>query len=153
MDISTWKRFDGLRSHGPGLGFNACGCSKPDHSGQAQAEDVVLYTGPVLETFQPSVFYVPKPSAQPAFDSFILVDGFLLIFQFAIEPSHKIKGNIVELISQPTLHSMFQAAKTIFVFVIRPGETIICPEVGGAKLEGFWNRVTLFPAEALPFSV
>ena len=112
-----------------------------------EPQDVVQYAGPVLETFQPGVFYVPKPSAQAAFDSFTLLDGSLLIVQFTIKPSHKIKGNIVEIFSQPTLRLMFQAARTLFILVIRPGEMIICPEVGGAKLAGFWNRVTLFSAE------
>lgn len=111
--------------------------------------DVIQFAGSVLETFQPGVFYVPKSPSQ-AFDSFILADGNLLIFQSTIEPSHQIKGSIMDFFSQPTLHSMFQETQTCFIFVIPPGETIVCPKSGGTKLAKFWRRVKLFSAEFKP---
>ena len=108
-------------------------------------ENIVEYAGSELEMFQPGVFYVPKSSSQAAFDPFILGDGVLLIFRFTIEPLHRIK--VTEFFLQPTLHSMFQETTPRFIFVIRPEETIVCPESGGTKLAGFWEKVKLFSAE------
>ena len=113
-------------------------------------EGVVQYAGSKLETFQPGVFYVPESSDQVAFDSFILADGVLLIFQFTSASSYQIKEGIMNIFSQPTLASMFQGTESRFVFVIPLGETVVCPESDGATLEGFGERVSLFSAEFDP---
>lgn len=97
--------------------------------------------------FQPNTFYIPQLSNQVAFDSFILADGVLLIFQFTIALLHHIKEGIMPFFTQLMLNSMFQMTEPHFIFVIPHRVAIVCPESGGAKLKKFWKRVTLYLAE------
>lgn len=49
------------------------------------------------------VFFVPKLTNQIVFDSFIVFDGVLYIFQFTIATEHNIKQGLMSLLSRPTL--------------------------------------------------
>jgi len=113
---------------------------------QFKPTDTVEYDGPELSGFQPGVFYVPISSNQVAFDSFILVDQVLYIFQLSISASHETTEAIMEFFSQPALEEKLQGAEWRLVFVIPPRLTI-CPESNVAKLKGFWDRARLFTAE------
>jgi hypothetical protein len=49
-----------------------------------------------------------------------------------------------------TLASKFQGTESRFVFIIPPGETIVCSASGSTKLKEFWDKVTVFSAEFDP---
>ena len=55
----------------------------------------------------------------------------------------------MDLISRPTLHSTLQKLEWHLVFVIPPGNTIVCPEQSADRLGRFW-KVKLFSAEFDP---
>jgi hypothetical protein len=65
-----------------------------------------------LTVFQPGVFYVPTSPNQVAFDSFILEDQVLYIFQFSIAATHSIKEGILSFFSQAAFGEEFQGAVT-----------------------------------------
>lgn len=113
---------------------------------QFKPMDTVEYDGSKPSRFQAGVFYVPMSSHQVEFDSFILVDQVLYIFQLSIAASHEIKEDIMNFFLQPTLEKL-QEAEWRFVFIIPPRSTIVCPESNVAKLKGFWGRTRLFTAE------
>ncbi len=105
------------------------------------------YQTSTLEEFRAEVFYVPLSPTQVAFDSFILVDQILYIFQFTIAASHEIKEGIMDFFSQETLKDKLQGVEWRFIFVIRPGWEFICPESNVKKLKPFWDKARLFTAE------
>ena len=96
--------------------------------------------------FQAGVFYVPTSSNELAFDSFILIDQVLYIFQFTIAALHEINEGMTKSLSRPTLEAKLQGVEWRFVFVIPSGSTI-CPESNVAKLKESCDRATLFTAE------
>jgi len=114
---------------------------------QFKPTDTVEYNESKLSGFQPGVFYVPMSSSQVAFDSFILVDQVLYIFQFSISALHENTEGITKFLSQPTLEEKLQGTEWRFVFVIPPGSMIVCSESNVAKLKGFGDRARLFTAE------
>ena len=114
---------------------------------QFKPADTVEYNESELSGFQPGVFYVPMSSNQVAFDSFVLVDQVLYIFQFSISALHEITEGVTKFFSQPTLKEKLQGAEWRFVFVISPGSTIVCSESNVAKLKGFWDMARPFTAE------
>ena len=114
---------------------------------QFKPADTVEYDESKLSGFQPGVFCVPMFSNQVAFDSFVLVDQGLYIFQFSISASHEITEGVTKFFSQPTLEEKLQGTEWRFVFVISPGSSIVCSESNVAKLKGFWDRARLFTAE------
>ena len=114
---------------------------------QFKPADTVEYNESELSGFQPGVFYVPMSSNQVAFDSFVLVDQVLYIFQFSISALHEITEGVTKFFSQPTLKEKLQGAEWHFVFVISPGSTIVCSESNVAKLKGFWDMARPFTAE------
>jgi hypothetical protein len=83
------------------------------------------------------VFYVPNSPNQVGFDSFILHDEILYIFQITIASKHLIKPGIMDFLSHETL----KKAQWRFIFVIPPGETVECPESNDDKLKEFWESV------------
>ena len=120
--------------------------ANPPFLTQFKPTNTVEYDKSELSRFKPGVFYVPM-SNQVAFDSFMLVDQVLYIFQFSISASHEITEDIMKFLSQPTLEEKLQGTEWRFVFVIPPGSTIVCSESNAAKLKGFWDRAGLFTAE------
>jgi len=113
-------------------------------------KDKVVYDGPTQVNIHCNVFYVPKSWKQVAFDSFILADQVLYIFQFTSASSHEIEEGIMDFFSQPPLHETLEGVPWRLVFVIRPGATIECRELNVDKLKEFGKRVTLFTAEFDP---
>ena len=106
------------------------------------------YTPSTLEEeFQAGVLYIPTASIQVAFDSFILMEQILYIFQFTIAPSHDIKGGILDFFSQATLRDKLQDVEWRFVFVIEPRLNFVCPEANVQKMKWFWESAMLFTAE------
>jgi len=53
------------------------------------------YSDNGLSSIEPNVMYIPQLSNQKAFDSFILVDGILHLFQFTIASNHAINHGLI----------------------------------------------------------
>ncbi|KAI9446376.1 hypothetical protein H4582DRAFT_1905253 [Lactarius indigo] len=71
------------------------------------------------------VYYTPKARNQGAFDSFIMTDQKLYIFQFTMGSDHLIKKGILPFFSQESLPPR---ANWYFVFVVLLGLEISCPQ-------------------------
>ena len=80
----------------------------------------------------PDIFYVPEASNYPAHDSFLLLHGLLLIFQFTIGSKHSIKPKLIHFLEQCA--GVPPMEKWIFVFVIPPSLTLTCPQPRDLKL-------------------
>ncbi|KAI0255603.1 hypothetical protein BJV78DRAFT_1119377 [Lactifluus subvellereus] len=107
----------------------------------------VIYQGSELKVIQPSTFYLPKSPNQVGFDSFIMEDGHLYIFQFSIASTHPIKQGIVPFFSQPSLPPK---TKWHFIFVIPPDRKISCPQPRDPELNKLLEEMKLFSAELDP---
>jgi hypothetical protein len=86
---------------------------------------VVEYPASELDKIEPNIYYMPEVRNQVAFDSFIVKDEYLYIFQFSIAPDHLIKRGLVSFFSQ---HSVPPMGMWRFVFVIPIGSEITCPQ-------------------------
>jgi hypothetical protein len=75
-------------------------------------------------SIEPNVLYIPEAMNHAALDSFILINGLLIIFQFTIGLKHGIKP--LRFFGQyPTLPAM---SMWRFVFVIPPNLRVVCPQ-------------------------
>jgi hypothetical protein len=89
---------------------------------------------------EPNVFYVPQASNNEALDSFILLDGLLLIFQFTIGLRHSIKPGLLRFFEKyPKLPPI---SHWRFVFIIPFHLALTCPQPRQLKL----REVPLFSA-------
>jgi hypothetical protein len=112
-------------------------------------EGVEVYTGPTPANILPNIFYLPKSLNQPAFDSFILADEVLYIFQFSIASEHEINPSMMDFFP----HAMLREAPWCFIFVVPPDKTLEFPEPSGddgEKLKEFWKRTIPFTTEFDP---
>jgi len=89
------------------------------------------------------VFYVPLSQNEVAFDSFLLVDKVLYLFQMTIASRHEIKEGIMESLEHPTL----MGAEWHFIFVTPSGTPIVCSQANVAKMGEFRDKASLFVAE------
>jgi len=112
--------------------------------------ETIQYQKPKLGPVRSGVFYVPRASNQEAFDSFIVDNGVLYIFQITIADWHTIKGGLMDFYSQQSLQTILQGKEWCFIFVIPPGGVIECPESSDDRLKEFWNKVKLFSVEFAP---
>ncbi|KAH8994024.1 hypothetical protein EDB92DRAFT_1815302 [Lactarius akahatsu] len=71
------------------------------------------------------VYYTPEAQNQVAFDSFMMADGKLYIFQFTIGSDHPIKKGIVPFFSKK-VQGVPPRADWHFVFVVPPSVSEIC---------------------------
>ncbi|KAF8271397.1 hypothetical protein EI94DRAFT_1720516 [Lactarius quietus] len=62
-----------------------------------------LYEGSSLEKVEDKLYYMPKSKTKVAFDSFIMADGHLYIFQCTVAPDHSINAGIVNFFTQDSL--------------------------------------------------
>ena len=102
----------------------------------------IEYDGSPPENIEKGVFYVPSSDNQVAFDSFMLVDKVLYLFQMTIAASHPISEGIMVFLSRPTL----QTVEWRFIFIIC-GSPFSCSQANYATMKTFWNKVKLFTAE------
>lgn len=93
------------------------------------------------DTCQRDVFYVPRATNQVAFDSFILHDTSLFIFQMTIAAEHTIKRGIMDSLAHRTLRE----AKLHFIFVVPPNGITKCPESKDDELNEFWEMTRVVP--------
>jgi hypothetical protein len=114
------------------------------------ATDTAQYKWPRPSVIEPSVYYIPESANQMAFDSFIMDDGALYFFQFAIASMHPMREGIMEFLSPQSLQTTFQGKVIRFIFIIPPGNKVECPEASGDRMDEFWKEVDLFSAEFDP---
>jgi hypothetical protein len=112
-------------------------------------ERSVEYAESDLEEIRSGVFYVPSASNQAGFDSFILVDQILYIWQFTIAHSHSFSDGIMALFSQDRIRSVVDNMEWRFVFVIPKGGHLITPgpKNSAAELEKFCKKGKLYSAQ------
>jgi hypothetical protein len=111
-------------------------------------ERSVEYVGSNLDEIRSNVFYVPSASNQAGFDSFILVDGILYIWQITIAHSHEISGRIMSFFSQNSIRSVVDNIEWRFVFVIPRGGHLIFPgPKKSGELDKFFEKAKLYTAQ------
>ena len=89
---------------------------------------------------EPNVFYVPEAGNHESLDSFILINGLLLIFQFTISRGHDIKPGLLRFFKRcPNCPPI---SDWCFVFVIPRNLTLTCPQPWRLEL----RKVSLFSA-------
>jgi hypothetical protein len=86
-----------------------------------------VYEGSRPDQIDDKVYFVPKSKNQVAFDSFIMADGNLYIFQCSIASNHPIKADILPFFSPYPLPPQ---DRCYFVFVVpkEPAQEITCPQ-------------------------
>ena len=105
---------------------------------------------PRPEELSSGIYYVPESPNQVGFDSFIVKNKILYIFQFTIADSHPIKGGLVDFFLHTSLHKILEDKEWYFIFVIPQGGRVVCSESGDEKLKEFWKDVKFFTAEVDP---
>ncbi|KAH9043153.1 hypothetical protein EDB85DRAFT_1885551 [Lactarius pseudohatsudake] len=104
------------------------------------AVDLDLYSSRPCQ-IKDGVYYSPIARNQEAFDSFLMADQKLYIFQFTIGSDHLIKKGILSLFS---LESLPPRANWHFVFVVPPGLEISCPQPRDSDLKELLDEMKLF---------
>jgi hypothetical protein len=124
--------------------------------------DIIQFEKRALKTLRPGIFYVPKSSSkyfnnkyykynQEAFDSFIVVDRVLYIFQFTIADRHPIKGGLVDFFTRESFRPILRGTEWRFIFVIPQGNDIACSESTDTRMKNkFWGKAKLYTAEIDP---
>ncbi len=85
---------------------------------------ILEYTDNGLQSIEPNVFYVPEMTNQKAFDSFVLLDGLLYIFQITVGMHHDINHGLIDVADK---YSFPPRDQWRFVFVIPPNMTLTVP--------------------------
>src|SRR5258708_7980290 len=78
-----------------------------------------------LQSIEPNVFYVQKMTKQNDFDSFILLDGHLYIFQITVGMQHDINHGLIDV---ATKYQFPPRDQWRFVFIIPPNLTLTVPQ-------------------------
>jgi hypothetical protein len=102
---------------------------------------ILEYTDNGLQSIEPNVFYVPEMTNQKTFDSFILLDGLLYIFQITIGMRHDINSGLIDVVDK---FSFPPRDEWRFVFIIPPNVTLTVPRP---------RRLTLRDLSPGPYSV
>jgi hypothetical protein len=113
---------------------------------EVQPRDTIQYPNPRPKVVKPDTYYVPASPNQVTFDSFIVVDGALYVFQFTIADDHPIKAGLMNFFSE----SHYEENDWYFIFVVPPGGKLTCSESSDEKMKRFWNKVKMFTAEINP---
>jgi hypothetical protein len=111
-------------------------------------QSAAMYKWPAPDAVTPVTYYMPKSTNQVAFDSFVVVDQVVYMFQFTIATKHEIKPGIADFLSHLRLRTTIEDLR--FVFVIPPGHKVECPQASDEKLEQFWNTVKMYSAVVDP---
>jgi len=84
------------------------------------------YTDNGMQSIEPNVFYVPANTNQKAFDSFILLNGLLYIFQITVGLKHDINHGLIDIANN---HSFPPRDQWCFMFIIPPNMTLTVPQL------------------------
>ena len=120
--------------------MNAGNATNPPISIKFHPKMLITYDS-LPTTCLPDVLYMPDAPNQVGFDSFILHNASLFMFQMTIASEHTIKRGIMKTLSHETL----KAAKLHSIFVVPPGRTTECLESKDDKLKEFWERAAVKP--------
>ena len=82
------------------------------------------YSDNGLQSIEPNVFYVPKMTNQKAFDSFVLLDGLLYIFQITAGLHHDINQGLIDVADK---YSFPPRDQWHFTFIMPPNMTLTVP--------------------------
>ena len=74
----------------------------------------------------PNVLYIPEATNHVALDSFIIIDGFLYLFQFTIASVHDINSGLANVTEN--LQGLPTMDKWRIVFIIPPSSLLIVPQ-------------------------
>jgi hypothetical protein len=80
------------------------------------------------------ILYIPELTNQVAFDSFILLDNILYIFQFTISAGHDIKPGLIDFLGQ--FSGLPSMENWRLVFIIPQNQTVTCPQSRSVELRG-----------------
>ena len=101
-----------------------------------------VYEGSSLDQIEDGWYYVPQSKNQVAFDSFIMANGNLYIFQCSIGEDHPIKEGILDFFSQEYLPPQ---TNWYFIFVIpSDGSGIKCPQPRKIVLKNLFAQMKLY---------
>jgi hypothetical protein len=85
---------------------------------------ILEYSDNGLQSIEPNVFYVPEMTNQKAFDSFVLLNDILYIFQITVGMHHDINHGLVDVAHK---YSFPPRKQWRFVFIIPPNMTLTVP--------------------------
>jgi len=85
---------------------------------------ILEYSDNGLQSIEPNVFYVPEMTNQKAFDPFVLLEGFLYIFQITVGMHHDINRGLVDVADK---YSFPPRDQWCFMFIIPPNMTLTVP--------------------------
>jgi len=94
-----------------------------------------------ISAIKPDVYYVPEKANVKALDSFIFHGPHLYIFQFTIAAKHDIKAGLVPFFSN--LEGVPSMNMWRLLFVIPPGQVLICPYSRNSMLQNLQPYTTL----------
>jgi len=109
-----------------------------------QPKKTLEYTDDGLQSIEPDVFYVPSLDNQIAFDSFILLDDLLYIFQMTITSSHDINQGLIAVANS---YSFPPREKWQFVFMIPPNLTLLVPQPWKLNLQNLLPYLVVVHAD------
>ncbi|KAH9017447.1 hypothetical protein EDB84DRAFT_1276537 [Lactarius hengduanensis] len=111
------------------------------------AETFVYPVSGLDHPIKDGVYYAPEAQDQAAFDSFIMAEGKLYIFQFTIGLDHLLRKGIVPFFSNKVPGALPPRADWHFVFVVPSSVSEICcsPELQDDDLK-FLAEMNLFSA-------
>ena len=112
--------------------------------------NTIQFLSPRPDEVSSGIYYVPESPSQIAFDSFIVENGVLHIFQFTIAESHSIEGGLMDFFSYKSLHKILQEKELYIIFVIPRGGKLVCPESSDERLKKFWKNAKFFITEVDP---
>jgi len=107
--------------------------------------DVNVYSKPGPKTIEQDVYYVPESKTQVAFDSFIMTNKALYLFQVTLASIHEIKPGILPFFKPFLNKSLRPNIPWVFVFVLPHDSEISCPQPKDCGLkEKLQNGIGLF---------
>lgn len=112
-----------------------------------QPSKTLEYMDDGLKSLEPNVFYVPKKTNQSAFDSFILVNGIIYIFQMTTGTKHGINHGLVD--SAHRFHFPLRD-KWRYVFIIPPQLVLTVPQPWKLALRSLSPYSAVVPVELAP---
>ena len=112
--------------------------------------NTIQFPSPRPSEVSSGVYYVPESPNQVGFDSFIVENGVLYIFQSTIAASHPIKEGLMDFFSHKSLHKILEDKEWYFIFVIPQGGELMCSESGDEKLKEIRKHVEFFTVEVDP---
>ena len=126
--------------------------SREQASGQQVSVDIqpsktFEYMDDGLKSLEPNVFYVSEKTNQSAFDSFILVDGIIYIFQMTTGTKHGINHGLIDYAQRFHFPSR---DKWHFVFIIPPKLVLTVPQPWKLALWRLSPYSAVVPVEMAP---